>query len=470
MSEESDDIPLIPAAPARTTWKPKESVSLSNKQNRNRVRVVKRSTESQVNNSERTTNRVEGKEPEAEEIKGCDTNKIDKINRVQRVKKVDTVNKVSGTNKDNENKSESEDRNGEVTIKTSEVRSTNKTYIGTETDTDMHIDANTKKEDNKDDLRLLKDGAPEEPTRTDKRSWNEGKDKDEDKDDAGFNSTKRAPWRRQNPARALDASRSSNSKAKKEASDASKSSGRGGYEEEEEGRKEGSRREEEDEFARERIEREVEVVPLRKKEMSRVEILYRELKRQTYSFRINREKAMAIGSKVVFRFFEGEELTYSAKGKGVKLSRIYIKRGEEPHIRGASDGVIAVSGINTKTFELSEGAGGDGGRCLMRAEIKPGGIFVPRTFRVKFQNGSAPGYPEDLLSREPTYNEEKKVYQLDFYGKFVITSIRNCILDGPGMKRAFIIRKTTKDDLEIEALREINPLVAFGIAIADFIA
>ena len=75
-----------------------------------------------------------------------------------------------------------------------------------------------------------------------------------------------------------------------------------------------------------------------------------------------------------------------------------------------------------------------------------------------------PFVPKYLHSLKPTFSNG--AWQLSFLGKPVEPSIKNCILIGTDQMPYFMVRRTSKTDLEIDAPQIFPPLDIFGLALA----
>ena len=92
----------------------------------------------------------------------------------------------------------------------------------------------------------------------------------------------------------------------------------------------------------------------------------------------------------------------------------------------------------------------------------------PRKISITINNPSL-GLPSKIESMKPKYNEAKKLWQMNFKGKFVLRSIKNTILVDEQLNKLMYVRKTTKDDLIIDILSQINEVFIFSFAISSFL-
>jgi len=200
---------------------------------------------------------------------------------------------------------------------------------------------------------------------------------------------------------------------------------------------------------------------------SRMEFLSKELKRVSVLYRIHRDMSSFFRKRYIFQMYLKDEVVYCAKGKGVSPDTFFIKKGSDIHLsKPPFDGGFTVHGFIQKDCELYKGDFPSVMDKILHVSVIAGGSSMPRTFRCNY---GGPKDTQHMCSRLPKFNPEKNVWQLDFLGKFVLKSVKNCILDSDNMDRAVIIRKTTKEDLEIETYMEIDPLIVFGIGMGSFL-
>ncbi|OHT07356.1 hypothetical protein TRFO_24431 [Tritrichomonas foetus] len=77
--------------------------------------------------------------------------------------------------------------------------------------------------------------------------------------------------------------------------------------------------------------------------------------------------------------------------------------------------------------------------------------------------------PKVLKNVKPKYNSLKKSWQLNLYGKFALKSCKNCVLENEQSRKIVIVRKTAKNDIDIEVTKEIDPKIIFFIGISSFL-
>ena len=208
-----------------------------------------------------------------------------------------------------------------------------------------------------------------------------------------------------------------------------------------------------------------------KERFTRAEYLQNQLSRPSIIYRINRKKSQLIRKKIIFQLFKKNEILYTAKGIGFSSNEFYINKGNEVHLSNPQfDGAFLIDGWGEKNCQLFLGNYPIIKEKILDINIIPGGSNAPRTFRCNFNSNIPKGYPSNLCSKMPKFNANKGTWQLDFLGKFVLKSIKNCILEGHNLERAIIIRKTTKEDIEIEVYYEIDPIYIFGIALGSFLS
>ena len=189
------------------------------------------------------------------------------------------------------------------------------------------------------------------------------------------------------------------------------------------------------------------------------------LPKTSITYRINRKKTL---STITFTLFHKDEIVACAKGKSVSTSKVFIKLGSDIHLSlPPFDGIVTVEEHIGKLFKLYRGNKENEDNIIMISKTIPGGNSYPTKELLSFIGDVPTNYVTHLNSRIPTYNEEKDAWLLDFNGKFAMKSVKNCILDGEGLKGAVIIRKTMKDDIEVEIHMPIDPLyiMMFGLTV-----
>lgn len=188
------------------------------------------------------------------------------------------------------------------------------------------------------------------------------------------------------------------------------------------------------------------------------------LKTPSITFKVHR--LHTFGKKVAFQLFKKHEIVYTSK---FKHSAFYLQKTDNSLLKPVCDGILAISGFTTKTCNLYQGNDQLDAYRIASAKVCSGKKKCPRDITFTFENRTPEKYVKTLTSRKPTYNEDKREWELDFYGRYVVKSIKNAILEANGLKRAILIRKISKDELEIETLHELDPMYIMALGIISFV-
>ncbi|OHS92724.1 hypothetical protein TRFO_40942 [Tritrichomonas foetus] len=181
-------------------------------------------------------------------------------------------------------------------------------------------------------------------------------------------------------------------------------------------------------------------------------------------FRCHRTASRIWGKPVFFELFCQNNQIYSAKSKGFLKDSLFIAHGND--IRSTNPVIIAKIVIKESAsfFELYKEPENE---LLYQISFRRKNDLTPRNMTITNLK-PAEGEPSTIVNLMPRYNPVKKTWQLKFKGRFVLKSSKNAILMDENQFKLMIVRKTTKEDLEIEVAREFNELFIFFISIASF--
>lgn len=179
-------------------------------------------------------------------------------------------------------------------------------------------------------------------------------------------------------------------------------------------------------------------------------------------YRCHRESSKGLGRQINFKFFRSDSQIMSATGKGMKHDKIAIYH---------NDGII--SKIQSKYYRSSKKIKFDlftepEGNLEASIDFTHKKESLPREVSITINNPSF-GLPNKCESQKPKYNKLKKLWQMNFKGKYVLRSIKNTILVDEQLNKLMYVRKTNKDDLDIDILVQIDEIFIFYFAISSFL-
>lgn len=178
-------------------------------------------------------------------------------------------------------------------------------------------------------------------------------------------------------------------------------------------------------------------------------------------YRCHREISKIAGRPINFKFYRSDKQIMTAVAKGFKHDKVEI----------FTDGVFVskmqMKSLKSKSvdFDLFKES-----EDQIEAEIKftHSDKSLPREVSIRVYNPSI-GLPHKIESVKPKYNKFKKFWQMDFKGKFVLRSIKNTILCDDQLNKLIYVRKTAKDNLDIDILEEVDEIFIFSFAISSFL-
>lgn len=174
------------------------------------------------------------------------------------------------------------------------------------------------------------------------------------------------------------------------------------------------------------------------------------------------------GLRVNFAILDGEKALFSTKMKGRHPSGpLPIAKGREMHYRSGSYAAFLLSGNNHSQFSLR--ARDQFGNELLSVQyaLHEGRRSDPRDIVVNFFVADTM-IPNRLVNRRPEYNPDG-YWELDFGEKPIISSIRNTIFVRESDNVQFVVvRKVSKDEVEVDAVEVISPLAVFAIVLTLF--
>lgn len=178
-------------------------------------------------------------------------------------------------------------------------------------------------------------------------------------------------------------------------------------------------------------------------------------------------RIQSFGKKLAFQLMKKNEIVYEAFFKSSNFylrAKNYLENSDTSY-----DAILKIGGFMIKTAKIYIDNDDYESNVMAEVKIVPGGRKTARRLEFSFTRNTPENYVTQLVSRKPTFNEENNEWQLDFFGRTVVKSIKNAILDGDGLRRAISIRKTSKDDLEIDLLNELDPMYIISLGIISFV-
>lgn len=185
------------------------------------------------------------------------------------------------------------------------------------------------------------------------------------------------------------------------------------------------------------------------------------------SYQIHRTTKHSIkGTRVYFQFKKDNQILYSTKMKGKRPDDpLPISSGSEMHYSSDKFAGYLLSGNKHTIYSLRAQTTFGKELISILFESPNGDKTLPKKISVTFFLKDSL-VPTKLVNLEPTLNEDGG-FELNFHNKKVIPSIKNCILINQENKCEFLIlRKTSDDIVEIEAVNVISPLAVFAFALS----
>lgn len=177
------------------------------------------------------------------------------------------------------------------------------------------------------------------------------------------------------------------------------------------------------------------------------------------------QKKSIKGFRINFQFNTPSGEQYHAKIKPRQdSSSIGISKGTESHINSSS--FLGVVLFTNDFCDCSLRIGEKYGKEACTIQFRKNVPDVPRDINIfLFDQGST--LPAKLISKEPELVNGS--WFVDLNSDNAVASIKNCVLcDEKGMSY-IVVRKISKDKLEIEAHRDLSDLILFSVCISSFL-
>jgi hypothetical protein len=177
--------------------------------------------------------------------------------------------------------------------------------------------------------------------------------------------------------------------------------------------------------------------------------------------RYNCRRIAGVARPTTFSLTNRSEGLYAAKFRGGDA--ICICPGAEIHLStSAISHLIRISLSKKRKFQLFEESAPLAQRGFLEfTEVSP---TRPRNLALQWANP-----PLSLMNLQPVFNPQRMRWQLNFDGHYAVRSRKNAVLVTEDSVPMALVRKITKDDLELEAVASIDPLLVFFLAIGSFV-
>lgn len=194
----------------------------------------------------------------------------------------------------------------------------------------------------------------------------------------------------------------------------------------------------------------------------------------TYMFAYTKKKSVK-GTRYHYQLIQGGQPLFHSKSKSKHSARsIPISSGVECHFsQNSFAGVLSVD-QKKHIFSLHEEF--LDGKELMTVQFEPANGEMPRNIKATFHDFPEPNTSPQklidllLISRKPEKNSSGQ-WTLSFGGKYVIPSVKNCILVQEGRDNAMIsTRRISSTACEVEVLDSFSPLALFGFLLSVFVS
>ena len=176
------------------------------------------------------------------------------------------------------------------------------------------------------------------------------------------------------------------------------------------------------------------------------------------------------GTRIIIQFSRDGKILYSSKLKGRRPTKpIPIAKGPEMHYSSKEFAGFLLCGNNHNSFSLR--AKTEFGKEILSIQISHpnGNKKIPKDISLTFfQKDSL--VPQKLVNRKYEFNADG-YWEIDFAGKDVSPSTKNCILVNEANDCEYVgIRKVSNSLIEIDSVEIVTPLSVFGIVLSMFLA
>lgn len=186
-------------------------------------------------------------------------------------------------------------------------------------------------------------------------------------------------------------------------------------------------------------------------------------------YQIIRSKRHTIkGTRITFQILQDSEVLYTTKFKGKRPNApIPIQSGSEMHYRDNEFAGYLHSGNNHCSYSLRIKNLYGKELISIQFNLHNGQKSIPKQIVVSFFIKDSL-IPQKLVNMPPTLNDDGG-YELPFYNKMCIPSIKNCVMINEVDQCHFMsVRKIDKNMIEVDAVEMISPLSIFGFVLSIF--
>ena len=203
---------------------------------------------------------------------------------------------------------------------------------------------------------------------------------------------------------------------------------------------------------------------------SRTEIYTRPVKHfqnDMIKYRMTRSHKISIHGKTTFyQLYKNDILLLHTKVKTMKSNGIcYIAKGPELHSKNDKN-IGAILFVNNRTT-FSVRKNNEFGEEIMTIIYKPGNYGAPRQMTIFFPNIQK-NIPQNLFNKVAILDDYCN-WALDTKGKFIMKSIKNCIIVNKRNREFATVLKIEKETIEIEAKDAFSHLIIFAIGLSSFL-
>lgn len=183
---------------------------------------------------------------------------------------------------------------------------------------------------------------------------------------------------------------------------------------------------------------------------------------------IRKTKHSIKGTRINFQILQHGDVLYTTKFKGKRpTDPIPIQSGSEMHYRDKEFSGYLHNGNNHSSYSLRIKTQFGKELISIQYNYHNGVKSVPKDIIVSFFIKDSL-IPQRLINMPPILTDDGG-YELPFYNKMCIPSIKNCVMINEQDQCQFMsVRKVEKNLIEIDAVDMISPLSIFGFVLSLF--
>lgn len=180
------------------------------------------------------------------------------------------------------------------------------------------------------------------------------------------------------------------------------------------------------------------------------------------SYFCSRTPKLDMKSPYHFTLGKRDEIFFYAKTKGLFSSHVYISSNENLNIKEKRYDYVLKITKNRSHFTLRK-ANDKTDLLIMIFDNDYGKEYGPRKISMEWPQTNL-----KFLSRIPRKTESGN-WELNFNGKYVLSSQKNAIILNENSKPTIMIRKIKKQILQIEVIQNLELIYIFAVGVASFI-